>query len=99
MLADAYDILSICTLTLFPLVTSDAYAYEITVKNPVDTHKTTLDFETRSWTSIGPIALIPVPGFGKRRGNEKEMIQYNRETIVEAVGSALLKEDFDEAKN
>lgn len=99
ILADVYDVLSICTLTLFPLITSDAYAYVITVKNPVETHKTTLDFETRSWTSIGPIALIPVPGSGKCRGSEEEMLQYNREKIVEAVGSALLKEDFDEAKN
>lgn len=99
ILADAYDVLSICTLTLFPLITSDAYAYVITVKNPVETHKTTLDFETRSWTSIGPIALIPVPGSGKCRGSEEEMLQYNREKLVEAVGFALLKEDFDEAKN
>lgn len=99
ILADAYDVFSICTLTLFPLITSDAYAYVITVKNPVETHKTTLDFETRTWTSIGPIALIPVPGSGKCRGSEEEMLQYNREKVVEAVGSALLKEDFDEAKN
>lgn len=99
ILADVYDVLSVCTLTLFPLITSDSYAYVITVKNPVETHKATLDFETRSWTSIGPIALIPVPGSGKCRGSEEEMLQYNREKIVEAVGSALLKEDFDEAKN
>lgn len=99
ILADAYDLLSICTLTLLPLVTSDTYAYEITVKNSVETHKTALDFEIRSWTSIGPIAIIPVPGFGKCRGSEAEMLQYNREKIVEAVGAALLKEDFDEAKH
>ena len=67
-LAMCNDVLSILTLTVWPMVSGTETSYKIEVSYPTFTRTRTVVLDRRDMFSIFPLGLIPVPGWADKDG-------------------------------
>ena len=100
------NLVSVCTLTLWPFIEKGRYNYEVTVDSVLGKRKYTIDLITRDWFSLGPIALIPVPGIAEARtsGDMKKDIRMKvfgdrlSERLVELGGEVSIDSDDEKVR-
>lgn len=61
------DILSICTLTVWPMYMNTDYTYEVSVVFPDRVEQQTYELSEKVLASILPLGLIPVPAWADER--------------------------------
>lgn len=71
------NLLSLCTLTIWPCVTSEESTYTIKVHSVVGSHEMSYKVISRSWFGLSPAAMIPVPGWADERGDADEILKFH----------------------
>lgn len=72
------NLISLCTLTIWPACDSKFHSYEIKLHSVVGDHTTKFVILDRSWFGLSPIAALPVPD---GQMNEVMMLKSNRRML------------------
>jgi len=102
VLAHLNNLLSLCTMLIWPGYSSQDYNYSVTIKNCIKEECVQFALTERSLTSSFIFGWIPVPGWADRRyyGFDKSSFPtFEDEVFRNIVYSYLTKSDYDAARS
>ena len=99
-LSTVNNLMSLCTLCIWPWVNNDQINYAVKVSSPAGNKAENFSVDRRSWFSLIPIAWIPVPGWADWRSwaddRDGAYAAYESEIVANIVMGTLDKNAYEQ---
>ena len=99
-LSTVNNLMSLCTLCIWPWVNNDQINYAVKVSSPTGNKAENFSVDRRSWFSLIPIAWIPVPGWADWRSwaddRDGAYAAYESEIVANIVMGTLDKNAYEQ---
>ena len=99
-LSTVNNLMSLCTLCIWPWVNNDQINYAVKVSSPTGNRAENFSVDRRSWFSLIPIAWIPVPGWADWRSwaddRDGAYAAYESEIVANIVMGTLDKNAYEQ---
>lgn len=95
------NLISLCTLTIWPGVDTQLYTYEIKIRSVVGERTSKFVILERNWFGLSPLAALPTPGWADVRGDDAEIQQEHIGQVTTHLKAAcsVLSDDYTKFKN